>query len=315
MQLSGRPLISARDGSAYVARTRIDERLRSAIVDRANILVTGPRGVGKTSTATQALLAGGIDFSVVNASLASSPHDLLGQFLAATSAHRSPDEQIVRSARLDAPATSLAARVAALRTDRPATIFVDNLEDPDLALGVFGRLRDELWATNIAFVVICEPEATGVLIRPPADAFFDVRIAIEPMNESEQRLLLQQRDADALSDVLQGRPATPRAVLARARAASASESGEVERLEGGERQAAARGETHARTFDAIRQLSRPLAAGDHELMMTVGLSRPRLARVLADLEEEELLASYSDDSGRPGRPARLFVLADPVYAA
>jgi AAA domain len=70
------------------------------------------------------------------------------------------------------------------------------LDDPDVepAATLFGRLRDELWQLPVWFIVAVNPSTySSVLSQPPANAFFDVVIELEPLEPNVAVEMLRRR--------------------------------------------------------------------------------------------------------------------------
>ena len=311
MQLSARPLLSSRDAPLYVPRAEVDLPLRRALESGLNALVLGPRGAGKTSAVLQSARATGTELSIVNAGLAGSALDLINLVADGVGVRMPVAARAAQLARLDAPSRSLASKVAVLRVEEPQTVLIDNLADPEIASEFFGGLRDELWETNINFVTVAEPEAAPVLLAPPADAFFDVRVVLGGFDEQAQRELLVRRDAAALDSVVDREGALPRVVLDRARAVQLNGEATAAASE----RARELGPSHRRVLEVMRRIDRPVAAGDSELLREVGMSRASAARALSRLEQVGLAHSWRAKDGRNGRPPLMYLLTDSAVAA
>src|SRR5690606_32944386 len=69
------------------------------------------------------------------------------------------------------------------------------LDEPALgvAVGLFARLRDELWEVPATWIVSVQPSEAAVLARPPADVFFEVSLELGPLSPDDMRSLLERR--------------------------------------------------------------------------------------------------------------------------
>jgi len=206
-----------------------------------------------------------------------------------------------------ADAFSVEARVENLSAADPAVVVLDNLFSAEVAFDLFGRMRDQLWATGHSFLVIAIEEVAGALLTPPADAFFDVRVPVGPMTREEQRDLLARRGVGDIAEWSEA--ATARTALARARAALRA-PGDLAALVQAQQTAAGLGAAASMVFEHIRGLRRPVTAADPDLLAELGLSRATLARALHRLADVGLLQAYSPRDGAPGRPARTYAIAD-----
>src|SRR3954453_16153057 len=205
--LSSRPLMSnAADARYFVDRADGLQRLEAAIERRLNAIVFGERGMGKTSLlqhlvfrarerdATEARLV------YVDGSIAD---DALGVIeLVRDELGRAPDLADVLGGRFNrglhprehaSEAAMALDLLRALRDAPPATIVLDGLPSPESGHTLFGRLRDELWQLPYAWIVATHPAARRTLLTPPADAFFEVQLTLEPLSIDDQVEMLARR--------------------------------------------------------------------------------------------------------------------------
>ena len=226
--LSARPLLaSALDADLFVDRERELETLERTAKARLNALVVGQRGVGKTSLLHQLerRLEGDPQLAPVfvqGARRAERPEELLSLL-----AYRLDDDrarfshlgEIMQSVGGAGPPTSTEGLLAGLRTVREALahterrplLILDELASGEVAQALFGQLRDELWSLPATWVVAAETGEQAGYLRPPASAFFETVVTVEPLAESEAIDLLRRRTADERSraEVLRSSLAPP----------------------------------------------------------------------------------------------------------
>ncbi|HKO28667.1 MAG TPA: hypothetical protein VJU80_14505, partial [Solirubrobacteraceae bacterium] len=178
------------------------------------LLVLGDRGSGRTS------LLNHVAWSLarreeprqtvmVSGELASNPSQLLGVLVArvqrlsessgsrgrwiedlrALSMPDGPFGQVIQPAILMELVDLLGERLAAL--ERPVCLMVDGIA-PTVAHGVFGSLRNELWALEgAAWVVAGDIAAEALYLEPPADAFFERIVKLGPLTDADSAKLLR----------------------------------------------------------------------------------------------------------------------------
>ena len=82
----------------------------------------------------------------------------------------------------------LGERLAAL--ERPVCLMIDGIA-PTVAHGVFGSLRNELWALEgAAWIVAGDISAEALYLEPPADAFFEQTIRLGRLTDADAAKLL-----------------------------------------------------------------------------------------------------------------------------
>ena len=87
----------------------------------------------------------------------------------------------------------------------PASLLL--LDEPpggDEGHRIFGRLRDELWQLDHQWVVAASPDRASSLDRPPANAFFEVRLELGAIDQARQRTMLERRLPDVPSTAIEG---------------------------------------------------------------------------------------------------------------
>lgn len=200
------------------------------------------------------------------------------------------------------------------------------LDDVSAGVGqaLFGRLRDELWQLSIVWGVgIVEHEA-GALLTPPADAFFERRIKLRPLDDHQRVQLIERRNTaggDTLSAMEIDRlgregPGNPRQLVAYARELaeqSPLRANDLIRARDRRRELAekAGGRAGGMLVSELEGLG-PVSASDETLLSRLGWTRPRAADVLAKLEDEGVVTAHLEPrEGRAGRPRKLYELRPP----
>lgn len=316
MNLSGRPLLdTAPDHELFAGRDDELARLIDLADRGVNVLLIGERGAGKTTMLRQlAYRLRQIDSEqrpvFVEGRLAENPRMFI---------------ELVRS-RLGLPSSNggaspfeeadLPALVAALRagvTSGRRVVLVDELHAGTVGATIFGRLRDELWQLPITWVVAVTEDDAGVLQTPPADAFFEEVMRLEPLSWDEQRKILEARlGREGALIAAQIDEGNPRRLIMLARAATDSGVSVMKR------QAAL-----TDRWEAVRKLGRPASmlmaeleslgpssASDERLLGRLGWTRSRAVQVLRELEANGLVTS-SFVKGPSGGRRKLYRPVDP----
>ncbi|MBM7785262.1 ATP-binding protein [Tenggerimyces flavus] len=287
--MSNRPLLDTRtDADLFVGRELELNRLTRAVELGLNALVVGTAGVGKTSLLRQLayrLRGNGQAVHHLTAGRLTGVQDVLDQL-----------EQ--------------------LRADATQVVLLDEPE-LDLATNLFGRLRDELWQLPFTWIVAVEPPAATVLAKAPIDAFFEVRLEIDPLAPGELRTMLDRRlPAGALPDsVLDELTADdePRRVLDAARQLLTGASW-PELKEARKQRDTAVGKLSRPEREAIRALESvggAASASDPDLLAALGWTRARAVQVLGALAEAGILIAESVRGNGAGRPRKVYRLALP----
>ncbi len=325
MELSGRPLLDTKpDHELFAGREPELQQLLTSVARRLNVLLLGERGSGKTTLLRQLayeIRARSPDEppAFVDGNLAENAKlflDLVRYRLGLTPAMLEPSPVEVRLGTMARRASiadtlELSKLVASLRDAADAghrVVLVDELPARSIGQALFGRLRDELWQLPLTWVVAVAENEAGPLLSPPADAFFDVVLQLEPLSRDAQRSMLEARAGSA------GR-----------RIASQLDEGNPRRLLGFAREALQGG---ARLSDLLQALSRrdaevaklgraasmlmaelgslgPTSASDEELLRRLGWTRSRAVQVLRELEKRGLVTTTTI-KGEAGRPRKLY---------
>ena len=324
--LEGRPLYdTAADRDLFVPHAAWNQ-VRAAAERGFNVLLSAPRGAGKTSMLRQLQLAlrdAQPDRSpvFVDAAGAHTPLELVEHVREAMrgrpSSLRTLAEQAAFSASLltrepaGAASTYLVRLVRELGDEPPHTVLLDASGAGAAVYQLFGRLRDELWQLDHRWVVALDVDELGAVRRPPADAFFDVEVSLAGVSAEELEELLRRRQTplgdESLREIAEASRGNPRAAIRTARQAVIEERAPREVLaEQAWRQTEAGrlGRPHAMLMAELEHLG-AASASDEELLDRTGWTRERAAQVLAELERAGLATASTERRAR-GRPRKIF---------
>ena len=313
--LSGRPLLDhAADASLFVDREPELRRLRDAVDRRLNAAVVGPRGIGTTSLLRrlQAGLRPRVAVAFVVGESAGSLPDLLA--LVAAELRVEPADPATALRGEPTATERLLALVHALHAADRAYVLLDGYSSARDAHTLFGRLRDELWTLPLRWIVAVPDADRGVVLAPPADAFFDTVVELGPLPPAAAAALVRARvdptelSDDVLADVVTAGAGVPRALVAAARAAVA-EPGAGGRLGAAAARRRALAERVGRPAEVLlAELDSlgPVSAGDRRLLRRLGWTRARAVQVLGQLERAGLVHAEPQRGGTAGRPRTLY---------
>lgn len=326
IQLSQRPLTtSAADRKLFVNREEELSRLQRAVGLRFNTLLLGERGSGRSSLLRQLKrrLANGRPAFYVDATRFDEGNDLLQEVVGVVSGN--PALPVLEFPGHLGDRFRLKA-LRELRQNLPdgATVILDGMDDPSLAHELFGRRRDELWEAPLTWLVSGLISRESQYLAPPADGFFDAVVEVAALADADAAEVLRRRLADDDSenpDVLRLRSLIPRLVegtesrsprelLAAARNALLAEEGPEEGLAviaALQRKASDIGRP-ATMLVAEIEAAGPVSASDAELQQRLGWTRSRIAQVLKQLEEEDIVLSRDERGPAGGRPRRVYRL-------
>jgi hypothetical protein len=308
-----RPLLDTVADQALYVTDASRKRAAQAAFQHRNTLIVGEPGSGKTTLLYQirANADAGPTSSfviIVDARIADGARDLVDLIL--LEAEQAGWIEVAERPTRDDP-FGLIAQVRRLRDtkERDAIILVDD-PDPKQAATLFGRLRDELWQLPVWFVVAVNSSAYETLSQPPADAFFDMVINLEPLDPDAALELLRRRKHNGeLPEQIRSpaRPLQPRAILLDA------EAGPIGARQDGELQqrlmTIAEEETGRSGVMLLAEIwgRGAVSASDDGLQRTLGVSRVRLTQLLGELERARVLTSFRETPpGGPGRPRTMY---------
>ena len=334
--LTGRPLLaSALDEELFVDREHELEVLERASRARLNALVLGDRGIGKTSLLHR-LESRVVDqpeqvpVFVEGTRRVERPEDLLllvAARLGAGQAQLSPLDELMQFVGKRPARTSTEAILTALTAIREGLgdaslrplLILDELPSGEIAHVLFGQLRDELWSLPLTWVVAAEAGEQAGYLRPPASAFFETVITIDPLTDEQALDLLRRRVPEDVSesllrDIVAAADGNPRRLINLVRDAV---------LEG--RSVAATAVSRARRDELADELgdaasravayldaNGPASASDERMLAELGWSRSRATQVLRELERAGLASPMSERSDRGRR--KVYALTEPKDA-
>jgi hypothetical protein len=315
LDLSGRPLTgSPRDQRRFVNRTDEFDQTWQSLSLRANVLLVGDPGIGKTSFLRK--LEAEIDGSHPLGGAAyvdGAPAGSLEQLIAAihTGLRRKgkdlsplPPESLEHGQGL--PTYEL---LGALRPVDTPTLFPTAvlLDEPmvDLAHTLFGRLRDATWQLPYTWVVAIDSVDKARLTKAPADAFFGVTVELRPLPHQSSVELLQHHldgqvpdlDLERLARLADG---SPRRLLALARAVLVGRDSlddlEVAKIR--------RESLITQASEPAQELARyladsgPSSASDPDLLSHFDWTRNRAVQVFNELSRLRIVVASAEKGGR-----------------
>jgi hypothetical protein len=313
LHLSGRPLLDNQlDAALVVGRDEPVNRVVGAVNADLNVLLVGERGSGRTTVLRQVarkLREQGVASLWIDAGTALTTQQLVDVVTARlvdgdgsrrrTALDRTDDWSLQRL--LSTPADAL-----------PAVALLDNAV-PAAAYGLFGTLRDELWQLPVRWAVTCTDRDRATLLRPPADAFFDIEVVLPDLPDDQARALVRARvpngqlDDDALATIVDLAAGNPRALLSATRVVLA-EPAATEELAGSARERDRRLSAvspAAAELVADLEASGPASASDPGLLARHGWTRSRATQLLRELLDVGLVETTTVRNG-PGRPRTVY---------
>jgi type II secretory pathway predicted ATPase ExeA len=327
MMLSGRPLLPTKADRRYlVDRPEADLVVRN-VQAGMNTLVLAERGMGKTTFLRHvgARLQDEASFTTVyvdgrrldDAAMIlrtvrdelAGPRTGLGAML---------DESARTSAMLFTPmpaelrneeALRLVRELASTAEGRKACVLLDDPE-PDSAHRLFGRLRDELWQTELLWVVAGDSARRQQYLTPPADAFFERVVELPPLTEAQQEALIAKRlekGDDRNMVAVQGESGNPRALLAALREATSADDAQAMLARRAERQTRVDVQLGSLAGMMLAEIEDGAlaSASDPDWLKRFGVSRQRAQQVLAALERSGLVRGERLP-GSTGRPRKVY---------
>jgi energy-coupling factor transporter ATP-binding protein EcfA2 len=329
--LSGRPLLPTAADRRYLVERAEANRVVQDVQAGMNILVLAERGMGKTTLLRHvgARLEDEASFTAVYLDghrltdavaillgvrdALSGPRTVLGDNLRATAMQFAPMPVEVRNEQ----ALALVRELGDATEGQRVCVLLDD-PDPEIAHRLFGRLRDDLWQTGIAWVVAGDEARRQQYLTPPADAFFERVVELAPLTDTQQDELIRKRleggdDQGIVAVRLES--GSPRALLAALRDATTADdahaalSRRTERQRRGDRLGDLAGMMLAEIEDGAIA-----SASDPDWLKRFGVSRQRAQQVLAELERDGLV-SAERLPGPTGRPRKVYRRVDAPASA
>jgi Cdc6-like AAA superfamily ATPase len=211
--LTGRPLYDNDADEHFFVVPEEWNRLLRAVERRSNVLLAGDRGLGKTTVlrqAQRALRSQGERVSFVDATAVNSAIELterirgalLGREEAARALKQLNSIAMVLTGDPSAPpanaSRAMLTNLDAVAEAEPTIVLVDASGAGGAVYELFGRMRDTLWRMPHSWVVAVDETERLVALKPPADAFFDVVLRLDPWPTEALIELLQRRGAEEL---------------------------------------------------------------------------------------------------------------------
>lgn len=318
--MSNKPLYdTSADTRAFVA-PRGWESLFRWVHAGYHTLLSGAPGSGRTSTLRQLQLRlreSGARVAFVDAPVIEDVGDLLAVISQAIAGQPGTAEvlstrvarvrDLVAGTQPGAATTAGHDILASWRESGPQVVLLDAPGSGRAVYELFGRLRDDLWQLELIWVAAVNDADTPLVLRPPADAFFDQTLRLDRRSNDELTQMLQVRGADpelatTLAEAAEG---NPRRALSLARDALGGNLYEIEAQQRRLAHAAALGDSHRQMQLALEDLG-SASASDPALLQRLAVSRPRAQVLLADLADAGLVQTDSAQPTGKGRPRKLF---------
>jgi hypothetical protein len=307
-----RPLRPTRaDQQRFVDRARETRELLAAADGGRNALVLGAYGSGKSSLLAHAAYArrdAHRRWVIVPGETAATPAALLLRILAGLDQPAAERWEARLSTRARSADPLLEPALIAQLLDelderaRETVLAIDGVA-PGVAHALFGSARNEVWALgDTTWVVAGRLEERDLLLRPPADAFFEATIALDPLADDDARALLEAAGEDPSEAVLRAGAGIPAQLL---RAAALAREGKAPA-----RLAAAAAPASGTRAGLLGWLTTRGSASpsDPDLLEQLGVSRQRAAKLLAELADQGVVRATEERPEGTGRPRRRYTL-------
>lgn len=330
--LRGRPLYDNAADAALFTSPPEWELVERGLARDLNTLIVGERGVGKTTLLRQIQLSlrkARKRVVFVDANAISDPLELSRRIRETLVQQPSgadggwQEQQVPAHAERQSPGAAsqaLSANLNAIADVQKTTILVDGSASGEALYGIFGRMRDAVWQMPHTWAVAIDQRDQPVLLKPPADAFFDNVVRLKPWSAEDLGALLWRRlsGEDAPVKLVRNAAAAasgnPREALRavndalihdRDPAALSTRRGELQKS------ASQLGRSHGLLMAEL--LDRGQASpSDDDVQAALGLTRSRLTHLLRQLLEHQLVVAETDRQASPGRPRTIYRPALPA---
>lgn len=305
--LQGRPLYDTPPDHAYFVPPSQWETITRSLARHNNVLVEGSRGIGKTTLLRQLQLSlreREQPVAFVDATAVAEPHQLATRVRDALAGR--PDVLTSASQQLHDTLTNLGEGI------EPTTVLIDASGSPHAVYGVFGRLRDTVWQLPHHWLVAIDDDDSATALAPPADAFFDTRIALAGRSPHELVEILDRRTDElspaTLAQIAKDARGNPRVAIRAANDALVNDTDPTSSLAARDRllaQAARLGRPHAMLLSELLDLGQA-SPSDEKLLDRLGLTRARVNTLLGQLRDAGLVDTSVERSDGPGRPRTVY---------
>ncbi len=323
MLIGSRPLYDNRaDAQRFIQPPAWEPAVR-AIERGLNTAIVGQRGVGKTSLLRQLQLVlreSDERVAFVDATAVSDVVELVGRVRDALLGQPAPVQagasaaaDVFRGQPYPVAGTSraLGALLREIGQGEATIILVDASASAEATYGLFGRMRDVLWQQEHRWVLAMEDSDRATALKPPADAFFDAVILLEPWPTNDLVDLLARRgEADEpwpqglTASAASGAQGSPREAVRALTDALVYDRDPAAVLDARGR-LLDRASEHGRSAGMLMAelLDRGQASpSDENLQRTLGVTRSRLTQMFRQLLADELVSAESERPDGPGRP-------------
>ncbi len=328
MLLQSRPLFDNLADARFFATPPEWNPIVGAIDRRLNLLVHGQRGLGKTTLLRQVqrtLRESGEDITFVDANAVDGAIELttrIRDVLRGRPSAASAAAGTVAAAFSSTPnpvagaSRALATLLDEIAQAKPTIVLLDASSSGVAIYELFGRMRDVLWQQHHRWVVAIDETDRPTVLKPPADAFFDVVIKLRPWPTTDLAQMLTRRGGDeegALPKQLAinaaaGANGNPREALRAVSDALVRERDPSNLLN--ERaqllqEATKLGRAPAMLMGEL--LDRGAASpSDGDLQAALGVSRSRLTQLMRKLLDAQLAIADVERADGPGRPRTVY---------
>jgi hypothetical protein len=316
--LTLRPLLPTRaDQERFVDRAEPAGSISRALDAGRNVLLLGDRGGGKSSLLAHIQHERSGDSTRwvgVSGESAAAPAALLLEILAALEPDAlgrwlSPSGAAEQASQLAQPAVTarLLDQIAASADD--AVVCVDGVS-PGVAHGLFGASRNDVWSvTGVTWLVAADSAERDLLLRPPADAFFDVVVELDPLNDADAAELLRRHDVNLAEPQIKQAVAASEGNPARL-LRSAFAEGHLSQSPIASALPAGADGTRRRLLHWIT-VHGSASAADPAMLQALGVSRQRATQLLRELESQGVLNVVTERPSGNGRPRNVYTPGRP----